>query len=65
MLLLISVAPVSTLACRVVLFPGFQMPRSWYDSYAMQLASSGAFVVLQYETSSSLVKPVIPDRIEV
>eukprot|EP00983_Pelagomonas_calceolata_P108673 1159483-Pelagomonas_calceolata.AAC.9 len=41
------------------------MPRSWYDSYAEQLASSGGYAVVQYETSSSIVKPLIPDMIEV
>jgi len=56
----------SGLAAPVVLFfSGFQMPRSWYDSYAEQLASSGGYAVVQYETSSSIVKPLIPDMIEV
>ncbi|KAF5842341.1 hypothetical protein DUNSADRAFT_7655 [Dunaliella salina] len=50
----------------VVLFlTGFQMPRSWYNSYAEQLASNGRYLVVQYETSSSIVKPLIPDQIEV
>lgn len=41
------------------------MPRVWYNSYAEALAWEGGFVVVQYETSSDLVKPLIPDDVEV
>ena len=41
------------------------MPRVWYSSYAEALARDGGYVVLQYDTSSSLVKPIIPDAVEV
>ncbi|GFH13627.1 uncharacterized protein HaLaN_09554, partial [Haematococcus lacustris] len=65
--LLPGAVPSSTVGsgdCRVLLLSGFQLPASYYHTYAHGLATWG-YTVLQYDLPGAVLKPFVRDEEEV
>ncbi|KAJ9507355.1 hypothetical protein QJQ45_006324 [Haematococcus lacustris] len=59
-----ATATVGSGDCRVLLLSGFQLPASYYHTYAHGLATWG-YTVLQYDLPGAVLKPFVRDGEEV